>query len=261
MRLPGSLLMSQLSCFLEMLVQLRSRAAGCLRMIPLSMRGVMDLQRFRLMCFQSLLSQHLMRQAAGVYRRTLYDEERVKTPFCAPLYVSYSPSVPRPAHTHADTKISVSQVTKHHHPHLSSHHMRFITVQRQSVGRRADGRGSDHVALHLDAFWRRPAGKWTRAYGCYLRASVPAERRVATLRLVHLPPSVSQPITKVAAAVIERPPRLLVVHFVLRLSFYRPVVLICQAVLCFQRSPVLVGQTFLRFKCPAALISGGVLCF
>lgn len=58
-RLPGSLLMSQLSCFLEMLVQLRSRAAGCLRMMPLSMRGVMDLQRFRLMSFQSLLSQHL----------------------------------------------------------------------------------------------------------------------------------------------------------------------------------------------------------
>lgn len=51
--------MSQLSCFLEMLVQLRSRAAGCLRMMPLSMRGVMDLQRFRLMSFQSLLSQHL----------------------------------------------------------------------------------------------------------------------------------------------------------------------------------------------------------
>lgn len=62
-RLPGSLLMSQLSCFLEMLVQLRSRAAGCLLMMPLSIRGVMDLQRCRLMCFQSLLSQHLVADA------------------------------------------------------------------------------------------------------------------------------------------------------------------------------------------------------
>lgn len=66
--------MSQLSCFLEMLVQLRSRATGCLRMMPLSMRGVMDLHRLRLMCFQSLLSQHLVRDAADSFIGTLRDE-------------------------------------------------------------------------------------------------------------------------------------------------------------------------------------------
>lgn len=66
--------MSQLSCFLEMLVQLRSRATGCLRMMPLSMRGVMDLQRFRLMCFQSLLSQHLVRHTADTFIGKLCDE-------------------------------------------------------------------------------------------------------------------------------------------------------------------------------------------
>lgn len=62
--------MSQLSCFLEMFVQLRSRATGCLRMMPLSMSGVMDLQRFRLMCFQRVLSQHLRRGAADTVMRT-----------------------------------------------------------------------------------------------------------------------------------------------------------------------------------------------
>lgn len=56
---PGNRLMSQLNCFLEMLVQLRSRETGCRRIIPLSMRGVMEVQRLRLMVVQSLLSQHL----------------------------------------------------------------------------------------------------------------------------------------------------------------------------------------------------------
>lgn len=57
--LPGNLLMSQLNCFLEMLVQLRSRETGCRRIIPLSMSGVMEVQRFRSIFVQSLLSQHL----------------------------------------------------------------------------------------------------------------------------------------------------------------------------------------------------------
>lgn len=56
---PGNRLMSQLNCFLEMLVQLRSRETGCRRIIPLSMRGVMEVQRLRLIVVQSLLSQHL----------------------------------------------------------------------------------------------------------------------------------------------------------------------------------------------------------
>lgn len=60
--LPGNRLMSQLSCFLEMLVQLRSRETGCRRMIPLSIRGVMDLQRFRSMRVHNRLSQHLAKQ-------------------------------------------------------------------------------------------------------------------------------------------------------------------------------------------------------
>lgn len=51
--------MSQLSCFLEMLVQLRSRETGCRRMMPLSISGVMDLQWFRSMRVHNRLSQHL----------------------------------------------------------------------------------------------------------------------------------------------------------------------------------------------------------
>lgn len=56
---PGKRLMSQLSCFLEILVQLRSRETGCRRMMPLSIRGVMDLQWFRSMRVHNRLSQHL----------------------------------------------------------------------------------------------------------------------------------------------------------------------------------------------------------
>lgn len=56
---PGNRLMSQLSCFLEMLVQLRSRETGCRRMMPLNMSGVMDLQWFRSMRVHNRLSQHL----------------------------------------------------------------------------------------------------------------------------------------------------------------------------------------------------------
>lgn len=51
--------MSQLSCFLEILVQLRSRETGCRRMMPLSIRGVMDLQWFKSMRVHNRLSQHL----------------------------------------------------------------------------------------------------------------------------------------------------------------------------------------------------------
>lgn len=51
--------MSQLSCFLEILVQLRSRETGCRRMMPLSIKGVMDLQWFRSMRVHNRLSQHL----------------------------------------------------------------------------------------------------------------------------------------------------------------------------------------------------------
>lgn len=57
--LPGNRLMSQLSCFLEILVQLRSRETGCRRMMPLSIKGVMDLQWFRSMRVHNRLSQHL----------------------------------------------------------------------------------------------------------------------------------------------------------------------------------------------------------
>lgn len=55
--------MSQLSCFLDMLVQLRSKQTGCRRMIPLSMSGVMEVQRFRSIRVHSLLSQHLQRHS------------------------------------------------------------------------------------------------------------------------------------------------------------------------------------------------------
>ena len=65
--------MIQLSCFLEMLVQLRSRAAGCLRMIPLSMSGVIDLQRLRLMSFQSRLSQHLWARSPALHAQSRLD--------------------------------------------------------------------------------------------------------------------------------------------------------------------------------------------
>lgn len=51
--------MSQLSCFLEMLVQLRSRLSGWRRIIPLSISGVTEVQRLRSMVVQSRLSQHL----------------------------------------------------------------------------------------------------------------------------------------------------------------------------------------------------------
>lgn len=56
---PGSLLTSHVSCFLEMLVQLRSRLIGCLLMIPLSAWGVMDLHLLKSIFVHNLLSQHL----------------------------------------------------------------------------------------------------------------------------------------------------------------------------------------------------------
>lgn len=62
---PGNRLMSQLSCFLEILVQLRSRETGCRRMMPLSIRGVMDLQWFRSMRVHNRLSQHLRAEPSG----------------------------------------------------------------------------------------------------------------------------------------------------------------------------------------------------
>lgn len=58
-RLPGSLLTSHVSCFLEMLVQLRSRLTGCRLMMPLSAWGVMDLHLLRSIFVHNLLSQHL----------------------------------------------------------------------------------------------------------------------------------------------------------------------------------------------------------
>lgn len=63
--------MSQLSCFLEILVQLRSRETGCRRMMPLSIKGVMDLQWFRSMQVHNRLSQHLRARpnTRGVVRR------------------------------------------------------------------------------------------------------------------------------------------------------------------------------------------------
>lgn len=57
--LPGSLLISQLSCFLDIFVQLRSRVTGCLLIMPLSISGVMDLQWFKSILVHNLLSQHL----------------------------------------------------------------------------------------------------------------------------------------------------------------------------------------------------------
>lgn len=56
---PGSLLTSHVSCFLEMLVQLRSRLTGCLLMMPLSAWGTMALHLLKSIFVQSLLSQHL----------------------------------------------------------------------------------------------------------------------------------------------------------------------------------------------------------
>lgn len=64
---PGSRLMSQLSCFLEILVQLRSRETGCRRMMPLSIRGVIDLQWFRSMRVHNRLSQHLGTGRVGTH--------------------------------------------------------------------------------------------------------------------------------------------------------------------------------------------------
>lgn len=58
-RLPGSLLTSHVSCFLEMLVQLRSRLTGCRLMMPLSAWGVIDLHLLRSIFVHNLLSQHL----------------------------------------------------------------------------------------------------------------------------------------------------------------------------------------------------------
>lgn len=56
---PGSLLTSHVSCFLEMLVQLRSRLTGCLLMIPLRAWGTIALHLLKSIFVQSLLSQHL----------------------------------------------------------------------------------------------------------------------------------------------------------------------------------------------------------
>lgn len=52
-----------------MLVQLRSRLAGCRRMIPLSMEGVIDFRWLRSMCVQSRLSQHLGEEWSPARRR------------------------------------------------------------------------------------------------------------------------------------------------------------------------------------------------
>lgn len=60
--IPGKRLISQLNCFFEMLVQLRSRESGWRRIIPLSISGVTEVQRLRSMVVQSLLSQHLQAQ-------------------------------------------------------------------------------------------------------------------------------------------------------------------------------------------------------
>lgn len=59
-----------MSCFLEMLVQLRSRLAGCRRMMPLSMDGVMDVRRLRSMRVHSRLSQHLGAGGEGTLNLT-----------------------------------------------------------------------------------------------------------------------------------------------------------------------------------------------
>lgn len=56
---PGSLLTSHVSCFFEILVQLRSRLTGCLLMMPLSAWGVMDLHLLKSIFVHNLLSQHL----------------------------------------------------------------------------------------------------------------------------------------------------------------------------------------------------------
>lgn len=57
--------MSHMSCFLEMLVWPKSRETGCRRIIPLSMRGVIDRRRLRSIWVQSRLSQHLWGTALG----------------------------------------------------------------------------------------------------------------------------------------------------------------------------------------------------
>lgn len=59
--LPGSLLTSHVSCFLEMLVQLRSRLTGCRLMMPLRAWGTMALHLLKSIFVQSRLSQHLLR--------------------------------------------------------------------------------------------------------------------------------------------------------------------------------------------------------
>lgn len=170
--------------------------------------------------------------------------------------IRYSPPVPRPAHPHADAQVFVSQVTEDFHPRLSPHHVRLAVVQRQSVRRGADGRGADHMALHLNAFWWRPAGEWAgtdRRDGC---ASVPAERGVRPRRAVHLPPPVSQPVSQVTAAIIKRPSWLLVICLALRFRLYWAVVLVGQTLFCFQRPSAVIGDTVLRVEGSTALSRG-----
>lgn len=62
---PGSLLTSHVSCFFEILVQLRSRLTGCLLMMPLSAWGVMDLHLLKSIFVHNLLSQHLGTRTQG----------------------------------------------------------------------------------------------------------------------------------------------------------------------------------------------------
>lgn len=63
---PGSLLTSHVSCFLEMLVQLRSRLTGCLLMMPLRAWGTIALHLLKSIFVQSLLSQHLWQKEREV---------------------------------------------------------------------------------------------------------------------------------------------------------------------------------------------------
>lgn len=116
------------------------------------------------------------------------------------------------------------------------------------------------MALHLDAFGRRPAGERAGTNRGDGRASVPAEGRVAVLLLGHIAPSVaSQPVAKVAAAVVEIPLGLLLVGHVLGLTFDMLVVVVGQAVLRLQRPSVFIGQALLQLDGPAALAGVGLL--
>lgn len=144
------------------------------------------------------------------------------------------PSVPRLADSHAHTQLLVRQIAEDLHPDLALYHVGFPIFQRQSVWRRADGRGPDDVPLHLHTLGWRARGHWPVGWGAPVEAQGGDLTGVEVAQLprgpVHLFSLEVGPLIPEVAAVAEQP----LGFFVFRLRLY------------LEGLAVLVGQAVLR---------------